>query len=196
MKRSRRSLGLLLAGMAFSFAVLRATTLPARKTTSQRQKVASADRMDDVLSGAKSNRAAHVPPKARALARGDEPRCDEVISCPVSMTAIVIVLPARSAHAAAGQRDEVAPPFACRRHIGWSGCTAYANGCDHFGCACAERRQSLSQHERLIMGTIKQMVDQAVEAASAATDLLTLAMSLGEQVPSLARDLARANAGR
>ncbi len=177
MKRSRRSLSLLLGVMAASLAVVRATTQPDGATPVARRAEISSTVIDAALSrrpdaarssgdvrsarslsdgpglfdGRRSPRRAKTRPqrglsadgRLRGIARRNEPPASPFMAKgrpdnsllnagqvtaprPVSAIAVIVVIPDTS---------EPRQPRA-----GWSGCSAYAVGCDHLGRSVPKRK--------------------------------------------------------
>lgn len=149
MKRSRRSLGLLLATMSVSLSIVRTTTLPACPMPSATQEQAV---LRPNVTVAKT-----VWPFEQPLRKMTSP----VMTRPVSSTAVILVLP----RAAVVERD--------RWRSGWSGCTAFAHGCDHRGRplvpSFAQRSNAI---ERFVVGELERLVTLATRASLASAAAL------------------------
>ena len=144
MRRSRRSLSLLLGIMAASLAIVRATTQSALDTArAGGGRVAGAaaatalspgnSRVSPVLIDLEAPGLAVRPPSTRRQVDHSKPGNDVTSAAPrpVSAIAVILVIPGPT---------EAAAPL-----IGWSGCAAYAVGCDHLGRSLAE-----SQDEQIV----------------------------------------------
>lgn len=195
MKRSRRSLGLLLASMALWLLVLRATTLPARKSPPTRQQGARATSITAVPRMARAKPTAlPTAPTVRPLAHVVEP--ERVFTCRhVSMIAVIIVLPQAPADATTG-RGEERQVFDSARHTGWSGCMAYSNGCDHLGRTSLAQRCQPGGSERLLFAALRKIVRHAMEATASSAEAVCLAASASQRGPNLASDWVRPSAER
>lgn len=122
MKRSRRSLGVLLGAMSLALVVVRATTLPARPLATAARCEARSEaghRTAQLPDFVRKPRQCRLSLRERAPVRGAKGD-DRPPRRAVSATAVIVVLP----------RVTVVPP---QFRTGWSGCRAYANGCDHLG---------------------------------------------------------------
>ena len=132
MRRSRRSLSLLLGMMAVSLSVVRATTQPAldagRNLTIATTGAALAGA--SLLHRSSTRRVLEVrdpsalPARSSSAQRpGNDSQTDQNATPrsarPVSAIAVILVIP--------GPSKPAVP------RIGWSGCKAYAVGCDHLG---------------------------------------------------------------
>ncbi|HEX7377974.1 MAG TPA: hypothetical protein VF278_12715 [Pirellulales bacterium] len=186
MKRSWRSLGLLLAGMAFSFLVLRATTPSARRATSVAHKSVPAVDIAEMP----------LPAKSRPPAPGDERAQAAFAHRAVAMSAVVIVLPILAVEEATAPSADESSSLISARRIGWSGCLAYASGRDHLGGPRVMRQLKPGLPERLLLSAISNLVEQALYATSAGADALCPDASADDRTPSLAIDSARAKSGR
>lgn len=187
MKRSRRSLGLLLASMACSLLILRATTGGVRKTISHGGGAEVCH--GGVLNAATSKTVAQ--PMPRQITCTVEPAQAAFKRRPVSMTAVIVLLPQAPAVDATPPKVDEWQFVLPKRRAGWSGCVAYENGCDHLGCACVARRPARVATERLFFSAIQQVVSYAGQAASATVDLVCLAAAASDEAPSLASDFAK-----
>lgn len=197
MKRSRRSLGLLLAGMACSFLVLRATTPSARRTTSFAHKSVPVVDIAAVPLPAKSRPVA--PPLKRQSsppAPGDEGEPAAFAHRAVAMSAVVIVLPILAVEEAAGAPADELSSFISTRRVGWSGCLAYASGRDHLGRPRVMRPLKPGLPERFLLGAIRNLVEQALYLTAAGANALCPDASADDQTPSLAIDARRAKSDR
>lgn len=197
MKRSRRSLGLLLAGMAFSFLVLRATTPAARRTTSVAHKSVPAVDSAAVPPPAESRPVApRLTRQSRSPAPGDEREPAVFAHRAVAMSAIVIVLPILAVEEATASAADESSSLISARRVGWSGCLAYASGRDHLGCPRVVRQLKPGLPERLVLSAIRNLVEQALYVTSAGADALCPDASANDRTPSLAIDSLRAKSGR
>lgn len=187
MKRSRRSLGLLLASMALSLLVLRATTLPGRQTIRTHEK--NAPRSVVPASAARPVRQQTLLTKtSRQRAVGQQ--ASAFMSRAVSMSAYIVVMPQDASTEPVRQAD-AHQATSWRRRAGWSGCTAYANGCDHLGGAYTSRPRSRSStHQRLFFSALERLLGRAVASASASADFVGR-IAAHDRLPSLASDSAR-----
>jgi hypothetical protein len=181
MRRSRRSLFLLLAVMGWSLFVVRVTSGPACPPPA-RPLILSAVGQDPFgckakyrgwrqnLSDAPTRPyrgiAPPLPRPAECLA-AEPSRCDEMDAGPAqlatpaifmarapSMVSVIFVLPKTAT-------TDVSPPAP-----GWSGCTAFASGCDHLGRAAshvAGARRSF--HHRLIMHGLELLARLTMHAS-------------------------------
>jgi hypothetical protein len=163
MRRSRRSLVFLLASMALSLAVVRATSAPAHQ-----------------VPGPAVNKSVVPPPpvSAHAVKHGvraapdfrptDVPRA-------VSSTAIIVILPRAAPH-------ELVPA-----RTGWSGCIAYANGCDHLGRPLS---YAIVRRPRLIDRLIVNELHRLVRTATHVSADTAAALCQGGQPTTLPQSVA------
>lgn len=157
MKRSRRSLGILLAAMSLALVVLRATTAPSRPlATAARSEAGHRAAQPGVVRKPRQRRLSLRERAPFRRAKGDvrPPRRA------VSATAVIVVLPRVTA---------VQPQF----RIGWSGCSAYANGCDHLGRSLPPTiRSRHSPVDRLLMAGVQRALTPLDRLSRKAASLL------------------------
>ena len=168
MRRSRRSLVLLLASMALSLVVVRATSAPARHTRAAANKTAKNEMGSPrlVVAQAENTPAPSAPLSETFLA----PRA-------VSATCIIVVLPRMA------MSDRPAPL------TGWSGCTAYANGCDHLGRTIPNSYSTQTRWmDHLIVAALKRVVKLATRISADASTALRQPEPFSERHRSAAND--------
>jgi hypothetical protein len=168
MKRSRRSLGFLLATMSLSLAVVRTTTLPACPLpTVQNDKATLAP----VVAVAKTVDSVERPPLNVA-----PPAVRHAVSC----TSFIVVLP----EALVDERPH--------RHTGWSGCTAYSYGCDHLGRSVALATPLRSNaFERFVLAELQRLVTLATRASVTSASVVCQLVPPHDQPQVLASDRDR-----
>jgi hypothetical protein len=182
MRRSRRSLFLLLAVMGWSLFVVRVTSGPACPPPA-RPLILTAVGHDPFGRGAAYGgwrqslsdapaptylSVAQAPLQPAECLAAEPSGCDEMHAGPAqlatpaivmarapSMVSVIFVLPKTAT-------TDVSPPAP-----GWSGCTAFASGCDHLGRAAshvAGARRSF--HHRLIMHALEQLARLTMRASN------------------------------
>ncbi len=197
MRRSRRSLAFLLASISLSLVIVRSTSAPAglARTNAAREPTVRQAKLLPSAHGILSRAVAVSAPSSSApraqaaaptlpadhpndnqKARSNSAASSDVppTSHAVSATAIIVVLRNPAWHARLSAR------------AGWSGCTAYANGCDHLGRSYPSRTAPRLV-DRLFLRDLVRLVD-AMSGLPAGTVALLSGGDWSSLLPHVAND--------